>query len=83
MKRLSQLVRMACLALIRLYQLVLSPILGGACRYCPSCSEYTLQAVRRFGVVRGGWMGIKRIARCNPWVAGGYDPCPTDNKAGI
>lgn len=82
MKMLSRSMRMVCLGLIRVYQLVLSPILGGACRYYPSCSEYAMQAIRRFGVIRGGWMGIKRIVRCNPWVAGGYDPCPAHNKAG-
>ena len=62
--------------LIRLYQWTLSPLLGNACRFHPSCSEYTLQAVKRFGVLRGGWMGIRRIVRCNPFVEGGYDPVP-------
>ena len=62
--------------LIRIYQWTLSPLLGNACRFYPSCSEYTLQAVKRFGVLRGGWMGIRRIVRCNPFVEGGYDPVP-------
>ena len=62
--------------LIRTYQWTLSPLLGNACRFHPSCSEYTLQAVKRFGVLRGGWMGIRRIVRCNPFVEGGYDPVP-------
>lgn len=62
--------------LIRIYQWTLSPLLGNACRFHPSCSEYTLQAVKRFGVLRGGWMGIRRIVRCNPFVEGGYDPVP-------
>ena len=72
-----------CVVLIKIYQYTLGPLLGGACRFYPSCSEYTLQAIIRFGVIRGGWMGAKRIARCNPWVAGGYDPCPLQNKAKV
>lgn len=66
--------------LIRLYQMTLSPLLGGACRFYPSCSQYAYEAVGRFGAVRGGWMGIKRILRCNPWFEGGYDPVPEPGK---
>lgn len=64
------------LKLIRFYQLFLSPMLGSNCIYTPTCSHYTYEAVDRFGVVRGGWMGIKRIARCTPFHQGGYDPVP-------
>ncbi len=64
------------LGLIRMYQWTLSPLLGNACRYYPSCSRYTYEAVQRFGAWRGSWMGIKRILRCNPWFEGGYDPVP-------
>ena len=64
------------LALIRLYQVALSPLLGGACRYYPSCSQYTYEAVRRYGWLRGSWMGIKRIGRCHPFARGGFDPVP-------
>ncbi len=64
------------LGLIRVYQWTLSPLLGNACRYYPSCSRYTYEAVQRFGAFRGSWMGIKRILRCNPWFEGGYDPVP-------
>jgi uncharacterized protein len=69
-------VRYLILGLIRVYQWTLSPLLGNACRYYPSCSRYTYEAVQRFGSFRGSWMGLKRILRCNPWFEGGYDPVP-------
>jgi putative membrane protein insertion efficiency factor len=64
------------LGLVRAYQLTLSAALGGACRYYPSCSHYTYEAVERYGWVRGSWMGIKRIGRCHPFAKGGFDPVP-------
>lgn len=63
-------------ALIRGYQMLISPVLPATCRYTPSCSNYALAAIERFGPWRGGWMAIKRIVRCNPWHEGGYDPVP-------
>ncbi|MBT8338564.1 MAG: membrane protein insertion efficiency factor YidD [Desulfatitalea sp.] len=63
-------------AMIYAYQLILSPIFGGCCRFQPSCSRYAAEAIRRFGVVRGCWLAIKRVLRCNPWCMGGYDPVP-------
>jgi putative membrane protein insertion efficiency factor len=62
--------------LIVIYQRVISPLLGPACRYEPSCSEYARQAVEKYGAARGSWMGIKRLARCHPFHEGGYDPVP-------
>lgn len=62
--------------LIRGYQLVVSPILGPRCRHLPSCSEYTAEAIAVHGPVRGGWLGLRRILRCNPWGTSGYDPVP-------
>ena len=68
--------RKAFIGLIVIYQRAVSPLFGSVCRYEPSCSEYTRQAVERYGVLRGGWMGMKRISRCHPFHAGGYDPVP-------
>ncbi|MCL1985950.1 MAG: membrane protein insertion efficiency factor YidD [Betaproteobacteria bacterium] len=67
--------RLAVLPVI-LYQYCISPLLPAACRFYPSCSNYVLQAVLRHGVVRGGWLGLRRLARCHPWSPGGYDPVP-------
>lgn len=64
------------LALIRLYQRTISRASGAQCRYQPTCSQYALEAVERFGALRGGWMGMRRIGRCHPGRAGGYDPVP-------
>ncbi len=64
------------LLLIRLYQLMLSPFIGGQCRFEPSCSRYTTQSIERFGALRGSVLGIKRIARCHPFARAGFDPVP-------
>ena len=60
--------------LIRAYQRLISPLLGPVCRFEPSCSRYTEQAIDKYGLVRGSWMGMRRIARCHPGHPGGYDP---------
>lgn len=68
--------RIVAVILIRLYQWTLSPLIGPACRFEPSCSQYALEAIRRFGFFRGCWLGVRRIGRCHPWHPGGYDPVP-------
>lgn len=64
------------LALIRFYQRFISPVLGSNCRYYPTCSHYTYEAIERYGILRGVVMGAKRIGRCHPWAKGGFDPVP-------
>jgi len=66
----------AAIRLLRLYQGAVSPYLGPACRYDPSCSEYAAEAIDRHGVVKGAWLGARRIARCHPLGGYGYDPVP-------
>lgn len=78
--------RRLAVSLINLYQKTLSPdhgplkVFGGTCRFYPSCSEYTKQAVESLGVIKGVYLGARRIGRCHPWSAGGYDPVVTSNK---
>jgi len=72
----TPILRRGALATIRFYQRTVSPYLPPSCRYTPTCSEYTLQAIERYGLGKGGWMGLKRILRCHPFHAGGYDPVP-------
>ena len=64
------------LAMIRFYQKYISPLNPPSCRFYPSCSNYALEAIERYGAVHGGWMAVKRVARCHPFSPGGYDPVP-------
>jgi uncharacterized protein len=62
------------IGMVRLYQVFLSPFLGGQCRFHPSCSEYFIEAVKKYGAISGSYRGLKRILRCHPYHPGGYDP---------
>ena len=64
------------LALIRVYKIVLSPLFAGNCRYLPGCADYMTEAITRHGVIRGGWLGTRRLCRCHPFGGHGYDPVP-------
>ncbi|MDX1332223.1 MAG: membrane protein insertion efficiency factor YidD [Robiginitalea sp.] len=69
--------------LVRFYQRYLSPLTPPSCRYTPTCSQYTIEALQKHGLFKGGWLALKRIASCNPWGGSGYDPVPEkeENKA--
>jgi hypothetical protein len=64
------------IGLIRIYQYLISPLLPNACRYTPTCSHYTVEALKNHGLLKGGWLSLKRIARCHPWGGKGFDPVP-------
>ena len=64
------------LTTIRVYQRFISPVLSPACRFVPSCSQYTYEAIEKYGMAKGGWLGVRRILRCHPLHPGGYDPVP-------
>ena len=68
--------KLLLLALIRIYKYMISPFLGSRCRFFPSCSEYALEAVDKYGAFKGACLGLKRIFRCHPWNTGGFDPVP-------
>jgi len=73
-RMLSSIPGLLLIAVVRAYQFAVSPLLGRHCRFEPSCSVYFIEAVRKYGAIRGGWRGVCRICRCHPWNPGGYDP---------
>jgi uncharacterized protein len=76
MKTLQQIISFPFIALIKLYQLIISPWLPGRCRYTPTCSQYGIEALQKYGPIKGLWLAVKRILRCNPWGGHGHDPVP-------
>ena len=74
--------RVVLIALLRGYRFLISPLYGQVCRYHPSCSAYALEAVTVHGSLRGSWYAVRRLVRCHPWSAGGYDPVPSRGPAG-
>ena len=66
--------------LIRFYQVAISPFTPSTCRFLPTCSNYSMEAVQKHGIVYGGWLAIKRILSCHPWGKSGYDPVPNNKK---
>lgn len=68
------------IGLVRLYQLIISPWMPSSCRYHPTCSQYSIEAFRQHGALKGLWLSIKRIGRCHPWSKGGHDPVPEQKK---
>lgn len=73
---MSKIPQKILIALVRFYQVAISPWMGKSCRYSPTCSQYTIEAIREWGALRGSWLGIKRISSCHPWGGHGHDPVP-------
>ena len=76
MKDLLKILALPFIFLIKIYQWIISPLLGPKCRFTPTCSTYALQAFKKYGLFKGFWLSIKRISRCHPWGGHGYDPLP-------
>ncbi|MEK9913118.1 MAG: membrane protein insertion efficiency factor YidD [Flavobacteriaceae bacterium] len=62
--------------LVRVYQLLISPLTPASCRFTPTCSTYSIEALKKYGPIKGGWLAVKRISSCHPWGKSGYDPVP-------
>ena len=76
MKTVMRILSLPFIGLIKIYQWIISPILGPKCRFTPSCSHYAVEALKKHGALKGLWLTIKRISRCHPWGGQGYDPVP-------
>ena len=76
MRLINKVFSLLFLGIIKLYQLLLSPLLGASCRYTPTCSAYGVEAIKKYGPFKGGWLTLKRIASCHPWGKHGHDPVP-------
>jgi putative membrane protein insertion efficiency factor len=76
MKVILRILSLPFIALIKIYQWIISPWFGQKCRFTPTCSQYALEALKKYGLLKGMWLAIKRILRCHPWGGHGYDPVP-------
>lgn len=76
MKWLLKILSYPFILLIKIYQKIISPLIGPKCRFTPTCSNYAVEALKKYGVFKGSWLAIKRIAKCHPWGGSGYDPVP-------
>ncbi len=75
-KAIIKLITFPFIIVIKIYQILISPILPSSCRFVPTCSQYSLEALRKYGLFKGGWLGIKRISKCHPCGGSGHDPVP-------
>jgi len=73
---MKKILRFIVLLPVYFYRYSISPLIGPRCRYTPTCSEYAIEAVKKHGVIKGGWLALKRISSCHPWGGSGYDPVP-------
>lgn len=80
MEKISIALRKIPIGLIKFYQKVISPMLGPTCRFHPSCSYYAIEAITKYGFIKGSWLSIRRISKCHPLHSGGYDPVPEKKK---
>ncbi|MGI8950344.1 MAG: membrane protein insertion efficiency factor YidD [Chitinophagaceae bacterium] len=76
MKKLLQILSYPFILIIKFYQYAISPLLGPKCRFTPTCSRYAIEAFKKYGLIKGGWLAIKRISKCHPFGGSGYDPVP-------
>jgi putative membrane protein insertion efficiency factor len=76
MKKLLIIIAFPFIVLVKFYQIFISPLFPSSCRYTPTCSNYTIEALKKHGLIKGGWLSIKRILSCNPWGGSGHDPVP-------
>ena len=76
LKAIQQMLALPFIILIKIYQVIISPLFPSSCRYTPTCSNYAAEALKKYGILKGGWLSLKRILRCHPWGGSGYDPVP-------
>jgi putative membrane protein insertion efficiency factor len=76
LKKIFQILAIPLIILIKIYQVLISPLIPPSCRFTPTCSQYALEALKKYGILKGSWLGFRRIIKCHPWGGSGYDPVP-------